>query len=277
MRLGNRVALITGGGRGIGRAMALAYAKEGASLALAARSREELQETSRLVEALGASVCIIPTDVTDHAQVKAMVRDALDRFCRIDVLINNAGIAGPVGSIQDNDVASWIETVQVNLIGTFLCCREVLPTMLEQDRGKIINLSGGGGMAAWGELSAYCSSKAAVVRLTEGLAIELAGTNVQVNVLGPGSINTRLWENLRDSAKESGSADIYDVGQRVTSGGGASIEKAAELAVFLASDESGDLSGRLIHSLLDDFWGLPPLIPEIMASDAYLLRRQELG
>ena len=276
MRLENRVALITGSGRGIGKAIALAYAKEGASLALAARNREELEETAGQAKALGATVCVIPTDITDQVQVKNMATVALEQFSRIDVLVNNAGIGGPVGPLQDNDVTTWIQTVQVNLIGTYLCCREVLPAMLGQDRGKIINLSGGGGMFAWGQMSAYCASKAAVVRLTEGLALELAGTNVQVNALGPGSINTKMWEEMRDAAKEAGATGIYELGQRVTSGGGASIEQVTELAVFLASDDSGNLSGRLISSILDDFADLPPRIPEIMASDAYLLRRMEL-
>jgi len=277
MRLEDRVALITGSGRGIGRAIALAYAEEGARLALAARTLEELEETARQAEALGATVCVIPADITDPAQVKNMASKALERFSRIDVLVNNAGIGGPVGPLQDNDIESWIQTVQVNLIGTYLCCREVLPAMLRQDRGKIINLSGAGGISAWGQMSAYCASKAAVVRLTEGLALELSGTNIQVNALGPGSINTKMWEEMRDAAEAAGATDIYELGQRVTSGGGGSVEPAADLAVFLASDDSGNLSGRLISAILDDFSSLPPLIPDIMASDAYLLRRMELA
>ena len=151
MRLNGKVALITGAGRGIGRAIAAAYAKEGAKLALAARTAAELEETARQVEALGAHACAIPTDVTDPQQVEAMVSKTLECYPTIDILVNNAGIVGPVGPLQDNDISHWVQTIQLNVIGVFLCCRAVLPTMLARNSGKIVNMSGVGGR----NLSAY--------------------------------------------------------------------------------------------------------------------------
>ena len=276
MRLDGLATIITGAGRGIGRAIALTYAREGARLALVARNVTELEETARQAQARGAPTCVIPTDVTDRAQVDQMVAKVIDRYSTIDILVNNAGIPGPVGLLQDNDPDHWVQSVQVNLIGTYLCCRAVLPVMVEQDRGQIINLSGAGGMSAWAHMSAYCSSKAAVVRLTEGLAMELAQTNVRVNSLNPGSIHTLMWEEMRDAAALVGVKQIHELGLKVTSGGGASIEQVADLAVFLACGDSGSLSGRLISSVLDDFPNLPERIPEIMGSQAYQLRRVEL-
>ena len=276
MRLKDRVALITGAGRGIGRAIALAYAREGARLALAARTASELEETAEQARALGAAVHTVLADVTVEADVEEMVRQSVERFSDIDILVNNAGIGGPVGLLQDNDVSEWIRTIQVNVVGLYLCCRAVLPIMIRQDRGKIINLAGAGATSAWANTSAYCASKAAVVRLTENIFLELGDANVQINSLGPGSINTRMWEELRDGATAVGDSGLYDLGVRVTSGGGASIDQAVELAVFLASDASGELSGRLISAVADDFANLPPRIPEIMASDAYTIRRVEL-
>jgi 3-oxoacyl-[acyl-carrier protein] reductase len=148
--------------------------------------------------------------------------------------------------------------------------------MQKQHRGKIINLSGAGASNAWRHLSAYGASKVAVVRLTETLALELEGSNIQVNALGPGSIHTQMWEELRDRAHAVGDAQLYALGQRVTSGGGASLERAAALAVFLASNASGALSGRLISAVTDDFPNLSTQIQRIMASDALTLRRVDL-
>jgi 3-oxoacyl-[acyl-carrier protein] reductase len=274
--LENRVALITGAGRGIGRAIALSYATEGARLSLAARTESELAQTAQEAQARGASTCMTTADVSDPEQVDALVRATRDQFGGIDILVNNAGMAGPIGPLHQNEVSAWIQTVQVNLIGTYLCCHAVLPFMLAQNRGKIINLSGAGATVAWRDLSAYGASKVAVVRLTETLALELEGTNIQVNALGPGSIHTQMWDELRDKAEAAGSTRLYEIGQQVTSGGGASLQQAAALAVFLASDQSGTLSGRLISAVGDDFANLPPRIAEIMASDAWMLRRVEL-
>lgn len=276
-KLAGKVALITGAGRGIGRAIALGFAAQGARLALSARTPSELQETARLALEIsgenGEESLVIPVDVTDPSGVDDMVKQTLDRFTTIDILVNNAGIAGPIGVLQDNDIDAWTQTMQVNVIGPYLCCRAVIPAMVRQGGGKIINLAGA---RAWANLSAYCSSKAAVVELTEVLALELAEQDIQVNALSPGSIDTKMWVELRDGAAAVNATAIYERGQMVTSGGGASLEDSVALAVFLAGDESGGLSGRLISSVADDFANLSPRIPEIMASDAYTMRRVDL-
>lgn len=278
MRLENRVAIITGAGRGIGRAIALAYAKEGARLALAARTISELEETAQQAEALSAEAWVIPTDVSDQARVEEMVRRTVERYSTIDILVNNAGIVGPIGPLWENDVSSWIQTIQVNLTGTYLCCRAVMPVMLWQNRGKIINVTSGarapgGYYRAARHLAAYMSSKAAITRLTEVLSHQLAGKNIQVNAMSPGG-NTRAFEELLDHAKQIGDIELFELAQRGSTAD--ARERSAELAVFLASDASGDLNGRVIH-VSDDFNNLPPRIPEIMTSDAYTLRRVELG
>ena len=272
MKLEGQVAVITGAGRGIGRAIALAYAREGAQLALAARNESELEQTVVAVTELGAEAIAVPTDITSQGHTERLAQAVVERFGRIDVLVNNAGISGPIGPLQDNDIAEWVDTINVNLTGTFLVCRAVIPVMLEQGGGRIINLSGAGVANAWSNMSAYCSSKVAVVRLTEVLAQELEGKGIFVNALGPGSVHTSMWEKMTEQAAEAGADFIHGLGQRVLSGGGASIDDCAELAVWLASDESGTLTGRIISAAADDFRSLTPMISEIMAGDAYTLR-----
>ena len=273
MKMDGQIAVITGAGRGIGRAIALAYAREGAKLALAARNETELQETVAAASGLGAESIAVPTDVTSQDATEQLARRVVEQFGRIDVLVNNAGSSGPIGPLEGNDVADWVNTITVNLTGTFLVCRAVIPVMLERSTGRIINLSGAGATNAWSNMSAYCSSKAAVVRLTEVLAQELDGKGITVNALGPGSVHTSMWDRMTEQAADAGADFIHELGLRVTSGGGASIDECAELAVWLASGESGALTGRLISAATDDFRAMPPRISEIMRGDAYTLRR----
>ena len=269
-KLEGRVALITGGGRGIGRAIAQGYAAEGARLALVSRTTDELVETARLVNELhGAEAIALVADVSKREEVDQAVGQALAHFGVIDVLVNNAGNIGPVNTVWNSDPEEWARTIAVHLMGVFYGCRSVLPSMLERGQGRIVNMSGVGGP----NTTAYDAAKTAIVNLTENLALELRDTPITVNAISPGSINTRMWEETRDLSLAIGDMATYERGVQVTSGQGASIERAAELAVFLGSDDCGSLSGRLIRAFADRFEEFPARVDEIMASEAYLLRR----
>ena len=269
-KLDGRVVLITGGGRGIGQAIATACAAEGARLTLAARTNAELQETAQTITSrFGSEVATVIADVTDRAQVDRAVAHTLDRYGVIDVMVNNAGNIGPVGPLWDNDPADWARTISVHLLGTYYGCRAVLPAMLVRGAGRIVNMSGVGGP----NVTAYDAAKVAIVNLTENLALELADTPITVNAISPGSINTRMWAETRDLAKEIGDTAMYERGMQVTSGEGASIGRAAQLAVFLGSDDCGAMSGRLIRAFADRFEDFPANVDAIMSSEAYQLRR----
>ena len=269
-KLDGRVALITGGGRGIGQAIAMAYAEAGAKLTLAARTDAELQETAQsITERFGTEVLTVVADVTSRRQMDNAVACTLDRYGAIDVMVNNAGNIGPVGRLWENDPDDWARTINVHLLGVYFGCRAVIPIMLEQGSGRIVNMSGVGGP----NVTAYDAAKVAIVNLTENLALELADTSITVNAISPGSIHTRMWEETRDLAKEIGDTAMYERGVQVTSGEGASIERATALAVFLGSDDCGTLSGRLIRAFADRFEDFPANIDAIMESDAYQLRR----
>ena len=142
MKLNGKIALVTGGGRGIGKAIALALAREGADIAVVSRTRREIAATAADVSALGQRSLPIEADVSDKRDVARMVKRTLEEFGRVDILVNNAGILGPIGPLVENDTEDWIKTININLVGTFLCCKAVLPVMMKQQSGKIINLSG---------------------------------------------------------------------------------------------------------------------------------------
>jgi NAD(P)-dependent dehydrogenase (short-subunit alcohol dehydrogenase family) len=271
MRPQGRAVIVTGGGRGIGRAIALALAGEGADVAAAARTVREVEETAAQIRAMGRRAVAVRADVSEPAEVEALVALAAREFGRVDVLVNNAGVQAPIGSLMKNDPEEWLRAVRVNLGGVFLCCRAVLPIMIRQGHGKIINLSGGGATSPRPYFSAYAAAKAAVVRLTETLADEVKGYNVQVNAIAPGPVYTQMTEEVLAAGAAAGERALNEAGRVKTDG--ASAGAAAALAVFLASDESDGLTGRLISAVWDDWRLLLPRLAEVNASDLYTLRR----
>ena len=272
MKLAGKAAIITGAGRGIGRAIALAFAQEGADVLAASRTLSEVAETAEEVRALGRHALPLKVDVSNRDEVERMVAQALEEFGKLDILVNSAGIYGAIGPLVDNDPEKWVQTVRINLFGSFFCARAVLPVMIRQRRGKIINLSGGGATSPLPNFSAYASSKAAIVRLTETLAEEIKGFNIQVNAIAPGGVNTRLTDEIL-AAEAAAGEEMLTRTRRQKETGGVPPERAAALAVFLASEDSDGLSGRLISAVWDDWESMNDRIDQIMGSDLYTLRR----
>ncbi len=272
MILKDRVAVITGGSRGIGKAIASAFTKEGASLVLTSRTEAELKAAAKELKSSASRIEVFPADVSQEKEAKDLVGFALDKFGTINVLVNCAGIYGPIGFVTDINAERWQEAININLYGTFLCIRSVLPTMMANKRGKIINFSGGGATAPFPRFSAYSASKVAVVRLTETLAEEVKDYHIDINAIAPGAVNTRLLEQVLEAGETAGK-DFLAKSIKQKEEGGVPPERVARLAVFLASSESDGLTGRLISLLWDNWQEIPRHIKEVMSSDVYTLRR----
>lgn len=272
MKLHGKVAIVTGAGRGIGAAISLAYAAEGTDLALVSRTHSEIMSVASQVQSLGRRAIAVRADVSEKKDVDEMVEQVIREFGKVDILVNNAGVQGPIGLMVDNDYEHWIRTIQINLVGTFLCCKAVLPFMIRQRSGKIINLSGGGAAHPRPRFSAYSSSKAAVVRLTETLAEELKEFNIQVNAIAPGAVNTGMLDQVLAASQDAGEKALKEAKKQMETGG-VPTDVPAALAVFLASDDSNGLTGRLISAVWDDWKSMKEHISEVMANDTYTLRR----
>ena len=272
MKLRDKVAIITGAGRGIGRGIAQAYAKEGARLVLVSRTASEVEEAARDAREAGADAVALSVDVAEPDDVERMVEQTLARHSRVDVLVNNAAIIGPVGPHHTNDMRHWADAVRINVIGLALCSRAVLFPMMEQGGGKIINLSGAGLTRPLATVGAYCTSKAAVARFTENLALEVQEYNISVNSLSPGQIDTQMLDAVAAAEEGMVDPDFQAMVRRTRSGQGASLENAAATAVWLASADSDGLTGRTVSATQVDWRNLGPQIPEIMSSDLYTLK-----
>jgi len=270
MELAGRRCLVTGGGRGIGRAIALALAREGAKVALLARTEAELDETAALVEELGAEVLPLQADVGQREQVDAAIEKMLAEWDGVEVLVNNAGIQGPLGRVEEVDPEAWMQVIQVNLGGCFYVTRKVLPTMIAQGYGKIINLSGGGAVGPRPFFSAYSASKAAVVRFSENLAGEVAEHGIDINSIAPGAVNTRMLDERLEAGTAVGGQEMK-IDQRLLEEGGTKPERPAALVVYLASARSDGLSGRLLAAVWDPWDDFD--VAAVMGTEAFTVRR----
>ena len=277
MELSDHRAIITGANRGLGLAIARAFVEAGASVLLTARDEKLLQAAAGEVRALargaGQQVATLSGDVSDGAFCNAVAAQVGKLPGKKTVLVNNAGVLGPAGLLEEADWNEWADTVRINLFGTALMCRAVLPMLREKGYGKIVNLSGGGATAPMPRFSAYAASKAAVVRLTETLAHELAGTRIDVNAIAPGALNTRMLDDVLQAGPEKAGQAHYDKALKQRDSGGAPPEKAAALAVFLASAASDGITGRLISAIWDDWATLPDRREELAKGDIFTLRR----
>ena len=271
--LEGRRVIIAGAGRGIGRAIALAFAERGARLALAARTGTEVTDVADRCAALGAVAAPIAADVSRWPEVQRLVSESHAQLGGIDVLVNAAGVYGPIGPTAEVDTESWARAIEVNLLGPFHLCRAVVPHMLEQRSGKVMLLAGGGATAPLPRLSAYAASKAAVVRLADTLAEELRDYGIQVNTIAPGLVDTSLQDDVLVAGDRAGDLFAKVRAARETGAGTVPPELAAELAVFLASDASGSLTGKLISAPHDPWREWNGRVQQLNGSAMYTIRR----
>lgn len=248
MKFAKRNVVVSGGSRGIGWAIAQRFAEEGARVAICSRTEHELSHALKHI-AIGTPAITSTVDVSDRAAVESFVGYVQECWGYVDVLVNNAGIQGPIGIVGENDPEQWKRTLEVNVLGPFYLVQAVLPGMIRKRRGKIINLSGGGATSPRPRFSAYAASKSALVRLTETIADELRELHIDVNAIAPGAINTRMLQEVLEAGARAGT-ELADAERRSTSGGNAPDE-AAELALFLASRASDGITGKLISALWD--------------------------
>ncbi len=271
--LAGQTGLVTGAGRGIGRACAIALARSGMSVALLARSVEQITDTAASIEAAGGKALAIPADVTDRNAVVAAVRLAEQHLGPIQLLVNNAGSGGPIGPTWETQADEWWWTIEVNLKGAFLCSHAVMPGMVLRGSGRIVNIASGAGTRSIPYMSAYVTSKAAMIRLGELLADETRPHGVQVFGVQPGTVRTDMVETLLHTPE--GAKWVPWLRKILDEGRDVSASVPAALVLFLASGQADRLSGKFLNV----GWDIQDMLArtdEIAARDLYTLRLRTL-
>jgi NAD(P)-dependent dehydrogenase (short-subunit alcohol dehydrogenase family) len=258
----------------LGLAIAHAYAAAGADVAVCARDGALLASAAESLQAEypGVTVRALAADIADRASVDELFAAVDEAFGNLDILVCNAGVLGPKGALDDLDWQAWIDALQINLIGTAYCARRALRSLGGSGRSKILIVSGGGATKPMPYLSAYSASKAGLVRFGETLAEELRERNIDVNMVAPGALNTRLLDEVLAAGPERIGSAYYAAARKQQESGGFPPAAAAQLCVFLASPESDGISGKLISAPWDP-WQRFGGESGRLAGDLYTLRR----
>jgi NAD(P)-dependent dehydrogenase (short-subunit alcohol dehydrogenase family) len=274
--LANKVAIITGASEGLGFEIAKKFIFEGANITICSRNKKNLKLAKEsLIKILHSNqrILVVPADVSKQSDVKKIINLTIKKFGKCNILVNNAGIYGPKGKIENINWKDWKKTIEINLFGSILMCKNLIKYFKKKKYGKIIQLSGGGATNPLPNLSAYATSKAAIVRFMETLALEVRDFNIDINSIAPGALNTKMLDEVIKSGPNKVGSDFYRRALKQIKTGGTSLNYGADLAVFLASSESDGISGRLISAVWDNWKEWPKHINKLSNSDVYTLRR----
>jgi NAD(P)-dependent dehydrogenase (short-subunit alcohol dehydrogenase family) len=274
--LKGRAAIITGANQGLGKSIARAFVQAGANVILCARDEVKLAEVVTELQGLcqpEQKVESVPADVSQKKDVDQLISAALKDFPQVHILVNNAGVYGPKGPIEEVDWEEWVQAIAINLLGSILTARAILPHFRSNKYGKVIQLSGGGATAPLPFVSAYAASKAGIVRFMETLAEEVKADGIDVNSIAPGALNTRLLDEVLEAGPEKVGKAFYERSLAQKSSGGTPLERGAELAVYLASAASDGMTGKLISAVWDPWENFSEHMEDLRKSDIYTLRR----
>jgi len=250
MKLENKVAIITGGGTGIGRAIAYAFSAEGAAVVLAARSLPRLEAVAEDIRSKGGRATAIQTDISVEEQVKSLVARALSEYGQTDIMVNNAGVTGPTVEVANIKLEDWNEVLNINLTGAMICSREVLKSMIDRKSGNIVNISSIAGQRGYAMRSPYSASKWGLIGFTQTLALEVGKYNIRVNCITPGYVPGERIERVMRARAEATGVPYEEIASKATEGHAlgrvVTPDEVASAALFLASDDSSGITGQTI-------------------------------